>query len=58
MADSTKGNEREDVMVGIRMPRKMRDEIVRLAEKKTVPFSIYARMLLREKLDQLKEEKK
>lgn len=47
--------EREDVMVGIRMPRKMRDEIVRYAEKKVVPYTIFARMLLREKLDQIKE---
>jgi predicted DNA binding CopG/RHH family protein len=53
---NAKEKEREDVMVGIRMQPQLRERIMRQAEKAALPYTLYARMLLKRALDKIEQE--
>lgn len=55
--EKERGDVREDVMVSIRMQPELRERIIRHAEKAALPFTLYARMLLKRALDKIEAEK-
>lgn len=53
-----KTKEKVDVMVGIRMRPKLRERIMRRAAKAELTYTSYARMLIRQRLDELDKKEK
>lgn len=51
-----KEKERGDVTVGIRMRPQLRERLMRHAQKAELTYTSYARMLIKQRLDEIEQE--
>lgn len=51
-------SEKEQVVISIRMGKDLRERLARNAAEHALPYTLYARMLLKQKLDEIEREEK